>query len=46
MELNLVGSLGALAASMILGLVAAWAGLVVGGARRNAVEIPDEGKDI
>lgn len=46
MELNLITAIGAPVTSLILGLAAAWAGLVVGGARRHAADIPDDGESI
>ena len=45
-DFNLITAVGAIAASMILGLVAAWLGLVMGGVRRNPALTPDEGDSI
>ena len=46
LEGNLLVVVAALIASTVLGLLAAWAGLALGGARRRRADIPDSGVDI
>lgn len=45
-ELNLVSAVGALVLSLVLGLLAAWGGLALGGRGLRSPEIPDAGEDI